>query len=60
MSLFNKLADKYRDNLAVISDKEEPLTYADLDSISRRIKDRIQKRSLVFCLCENTIGSFCG
>jgi acyl-coenzyme A synthetase/AMP-(fatty) acid ligase len=60
MSLFNKLADKYRDNLAVISDKEETLTYADLDSISRRIKDRIQKRSLVFCLCENTIGSFCG
>jgi acyl-coenzyme A synthetase/AMP-(fatty) acid ligase len=60
MSLFDELADKYGDNSAVLSNTGELLSYNHLENFSNRIKDKIQKRSLVFCLGENTIGSFCG
>lgn len=60
MSLFHDLAEKYGDDKALKSSEGEILSYLDLEMFSNEIKSKIQKRSLVFCLCENTIGSFCG
>jgi long-chain acyl-CoA synthetase len=60
MSLFTELADKYGDNIAIFSNEGVTLSYNNLESFSNRIIDKMQKRSLIFCLCENTIGSFCG
>jgi long-chain acyl-CoA synthetase len=60
MSLFQDLAEKFGADNALISSEGEILRYLDLDIFSNEIKSKMQKRSLVFCLCENTIGSFCG
>jgi len=58
--MFQKLAEKYSQNKALISDIGESMTYADIQDFSDRQKKYIEKRSIVFCLCENTIGSLCG
>lgn len=47
---------KYKDNVAVITDKGERLTYAELDAMTRIDVPR----GLVFCLCSNTLQSFVG
>lgn len=52
--MFNLL--KYGDRTAVITDKGERLTYAELDAMTRIDVPR----GLVFCLCSNTLQSFVG
>ncbi|MCQ2171314.1 MAG: AMP-binding protein [Bacteroidales bacterium] len=47
---------KYGDRTAVITDKGERLTYAELDAMTRIDVPR----GLVFCLCSNTLQSFVG
>lgn len=47
---------KYSSRLAVITDKGERLTYAELDAMTRIDVPR----GLVFCLCSNTLQSFVG
>lgn len=47
---------KYKDNVAVITDKGERMTYAELDAMTRIDVPR----GLVFCLCSNTFQSFVG
>lgn len=52
--------DRYKDNIAVISDKGEKLSYHELDCESRKFNLAIPKTGLLFCLCENRIGSLVG
>lgn len=58
--MFQELSDKFSQNQALISDSGEILSYADIHMFSDRLKKNIKERSLVFCLCENTVGSLCG
>jgi len=58
--MFQKLADKYFQNAAITSDSDEIISYADIQEFSERLKDNIKERSLVFCLCKNSIGSLNG
>jgi long-chain acyl-CoA synthetase len=60
MNLFENLTNLYTNNLAVISDNNESISYAKLDEISNYLKDKLPKRSLIFSLNKNSLGSFCG
>lgn len=51
---------KYADNLAVIDDRGRKTTYAELDCYGKELIAHISSRCLVFCLCENTLGSLVG
>lgn len=52
---------KEHDNrTALIDDFGVSVTYADLDAETKRLADAIGRRCLVFCLCENAIGSVIG
>jgi len=47
-------------NIAVITDKGEQLTYGELNAEAARFADAITEKSLLFCLCENRLGSLVG
>lgn len=47
-------------NIAVITDKGEQLTYGELNAETARFADAITEKSLLFCLCENRLGSLVG
>lgn len=51
---------KYSDNIAIITDKEKQLTYAELQAMVDEFLVHIPQRGLVFCLCENTLDSLVG
>lgn len=53
--------DKYPQNTAVITDKGETMTYKQLIAIAKEFADAVpNKNGLLFCLCENRIGSLVG
>ncbi len=52
--------DRYSNNTAVITDKGEQLTYAELIAETAKFSNAIKKKGLLFCLCENKLGSFVG
>lgn len=53
--------DKHKLNIAVITDKGERLSYEELAAAAKAFADAVpQKRGLLFCLCENRIGSLVG
>lgn len=52
--------NKYSKNIAVITDKGEQLTYGELYAESVRFAEAITEKGLLFCLCENRLGSFVG
>ena len=52
--------DKYKNNTAVITDKGERLTYEELAAEAKRFADAMPQKGLLFCLCENRIGSLVG
>lgn len=58
--MFQKTFFKYSHNVAFVSDLGEKMSYKDIQGFSDRIKKVINKRSFVFCLCDNTAGSLCG
>lgn len=60
MNLFENLSDLYANNMAVISETNESLSYAKLDEVSNYLKDKLPQRTLIFCLNKNSLGSFCG
>ena len=60
MKLFENLENIYSDNIAFISDKDEKMKYNELDDIAKYLNKKIPKRSLIFCLSSNTLGSVCG
>lgn len=51
---------KYRNNTAVITDNGQCFSYGDLADLCDELAQKIAARSLVFCLCTNTIGSLIG
>ena len=59
-NLFENLGSLYAKNLAVVSDNNETLSYSGLEKISDQFKNKLPKRSLVFSLNTNSMGSFCG
>ena len=52
--------DKFKLNIAVITDKGERLSYEELAAVAKTFADAIPQKGLLFCLCENRIGSFVG
>lgn len=51
---------RYKDNTAVITDKGEQLTYGELNSEAAQFANVITEKGLLFCLCENRLGSLVG
>lgn len=51
---------QYKDNIAVITDNDERLTYAQLFEETELFKNKIPYRGLICCLCTNTVGSLIG
>ena len=52
--------ERYEQNTAVITDKGEWLTYNDLIAVTDAFAKALPKKGLLFCLCENRIGSLVG
>jgi len=52
--------DKYKNNIAVITDRNEQLSYGDLRVESDNFAKSVSEKGLLFCLCENRIGSLVG
>ena len=51
---------QYKDNIAVISDRCESLTYGRLSEEVERMAAAFPRKGLVFTLCENLLCSFVG
>jgi long-chain acyl-CoA synthetase len=58
--LFSSELNKYLKNIAIIDDKDFTLTYNDLFYHSNTLNSNLNEKSLIFTLCENTIGSIIG
>lgn len=52
--------NNFKDNIAVIAENGEKITYEKLDSFCRTLTDKIGRRCLVFNMCKNEIGSLVG
>ena len=52
--------NKYTKVTAVITDKGEHLTYGELNTETIKFANSITEKGLLFCLCENKIGSLIG
>jgi len=52
--------DLYKNNTAVICDDYTEYSYSDIDKEQKDFYGFIQERTLLFILCENTIGSLIG
>lgn len=51
---------RYNQNTAVITDRGERLTYEELAAEAKDFAGAVTQRGILFCLCENRIGSFVG
>ena len=51
---------KYKTHTAVITDRGEQLSYEELDVQASQFAKVIKENALLFCLCENRLGSFVG
>lgn len=52
--------NSYSRNTAVITDKGEWLAYSDLEAVAKDFAGAVSQKGLLFCLCENRIGSLVG
>ena len=52
--------NRYKKNTAIISDKGEKLSYGELNAEITKFAEAIPQKGLLFCLCENRIGSLVG
>ena len=57
--MFNELS-KYGNEIALIGEKNEKITYKRLVSESDKIKKNIKKNSLVLLICKNSVESIIG
>lgn len=51
---------QYKDNVAIVTDRNESLTYNELLEEVERFASAFTRKGLVFTLCENLLGSFVG
>ncbi|PXV87787.1 acyl-CoA synthetase (AMP-forming)/AMP-acid ligase II [Lachnotalea glycerini] len=59
MQLF-EMEKSYSDRVLALDEKNRVVTYQELDSFAEEFYQNIGKKSLVFILCSNTIGSLLG
>ena len=59
MAFYDNLSS-YANNIAVIADNGSETTYAELERLADELSAKINRRCLVFCLCENSLGSLVG
>ncbi len=52
--------DTHGEKMAFLDDRGQEITYEELGSYARRLGQYLKKRSLAFCLCENSAGSPAG
>ncbi len=52
--------DKHPGRTAFLDDRNQVITYEDLDRYARTMGEYLKPRSLAFCLCENSCGSPAG
>ena len=52
--------EQYQHNTAIITDKGECLTYKDFIGVTDAFAKAVPQKGLLFCLCENRIGSLVG
>ena len=52
--------EQYENRVALIDDNGNKVTYIQLHEYGNKIREIINERTLVFCLCENSIGSIIG
>ena len=52
--------ERYKLNIAVLTDKEERLSYEELAVAAKTFADAVPQKGLLFCLCENRIASLVG
>ena len=57
MSIFSNISHRYSEHIAAINETGDDLTYQDLGEFSARVSSLLEKRTLVCCLCENTIAA---
>lgn len=60
MSIFSDISRRYSDRVAAINEAGDALTYQELGEFSARIGKLVDKRTIVCCLCENTIAAMSG
>ena len=58
--MFLNLDKQKPDKIAVIDNDGHRISYAELIRNSRDIGNKVEPRSIVFCLCKNTAGSLAG
>ena len=51
---------KFGETIMLTDGKGETFTYADAEKYAQRLKPHLAKRSVVLCLCRNTVGSIAG
>lgn len=54
------ITESYYNSTAVITDKGEQYTYAELDDMQKILSAAIKKGYLAFCFCSNTVASLVG
>lgn len=52
--------EDFNERIACITPEGEQLSYRELQALSIRIQSRLIPHQLVFCMCQNTIGSLAG
>lgn len=52
--------EKYKDNVALLSDSNESITYGELITFKEKVNQTVNSRCLVFSMCKNVIGSVMG
>lgn len=52
--------EQYKDNVALIDDSQNQLTYGELSAEGESLANRIGRRCMIFSLCRNEIGSVFG
>lgn len=52
--------EEYAANTAVIDEYGTTLSYQELNAENSKLVEKIGKRCLVFCFCQNSIGSIMG